>query len=111
MIQHNGLKIDEIPSEVIEELKEVYKVLNFDNYGIITEDVRSQRLNFQKLLEKNAYSTATVIDPVTYRAVSKYYENASVYQTYIVRGVRKEDCFEVRSVIESGTIIEETGNV
>jgi len=105
--RHNRLDLDNVPEEIFTELKEYYSVLNLDNYGVIDENVRSQKLKFRKVIEQNIPMDVVVLDSQTFMPIKKHYEKASSFQTYIVRGIHVGEKFEIRSIIESGIVVDD----
>lgn len=82
------LKFEEIPAEVIQELRNEYDVITFENYGgEFTPECRTRATQFKSDTGLLKYSIA--MDPETFQPV--ILENAQQVTAFKIRGVFAED--------------------
>ena len=82
------LKFEEIPAEVIQELRNEYDAITFENYGgEFTSECKTMATQFKSESDLLKYSVA--MDPETFQPV--ILENVQQVNTFKVRGVFAED--------------------
>ena len=89
------INFDDIPIKVIEDIKQHYQSVSFENYSKpIPEDCLSKASNYKRLIEHNA--KGTVLDTVTFEP-TEY--TGDRMESYIVRGVFTDTSADVYAIV------------
>lgn len=84
----NEIKFEEIPAEVIQELRREYDTITFENYGNeFTPDCRTMAT--QSKMESDPLKYSIAMDPETFQPV--ILENVQQVTAFKIRGVFAED--------------------
>jgi hypothetical protein len=95
------IPLEQIPQGVLDEFAHCFETVTWENYGLSpTSEVETRRLKFKRFIADNV--EGIVLNPTTFEPktiVGKQQEE------YLVRGIIKENYFDVYAVISLGILV------
>lgn len=97
------IEIENVPAEVIEDIKCHYTEVSFENYNKpVTTECVTKKSNYTRFANHNA--VPTLVDPITFE--TKEIVDGDIVQGYVVRGVFTEAMADIYAVIPTWFICD-----